>query len=227
MFITIRKKVLILALCALAFAIGLTTYFSVRQTDRANALPTIVIDAGHGGIDGGSVGLKGTVESKLNLSYALKLKEYCQQFGFKVVLTRTGEGGLYSPFAKNKKRDDMKKRKEIIEKSNCDLIVSVHMNSFSDKSARGAQVFYNQENEISKSLASSIQTQFAASLVKAKKTALVGDYYMLNCTEKPAVIVECGFLSNAEEEALLITESYKEKTCYAVVCGIVTYLSIK
>lgn len=117
----------------------------------------------------------------------------------------------------------MLKRKEIIEKSNADLIVSIHMNYFPLESAKGAQVFYNPQSDVSHALADSIQSVFAASLTLARPNSEVGDYYMLNCTNIPAVIVECGFLSNPEEESLLLTEEYRKKVCYNILCGIVKY----
>lgn len=186
---------------------------------------TIVIDAGHGGIDGGCEGnLEGSNERELNLKYAKTLKTYLESYGIDVVMTRNTTDGLYSALASNKKKDDMKKRKEIIEKANADLIVSIHMNAFPQKSVRGAQVYYNPESEISKSLATAIQNSFKKDLPNAKSVPAVGDYYILNCTSTPAVIVECGFLSNFEEEKLLLSEDYKEKVCYSILCGIIKYL---
>ena len=185
----------------------------------------IVIDAGHGGIDGGCEGMQeGSNERELNLKYAKTLKSYFESYGIDVVLTRSTTDGLYSAFASNKKKDDMKKRKEIIEKANADLVVSIHMNAFPQKSVRGAQVYYNPESEISKNLATAMQNSFKKDLPNAKSDPAVGDYYILNCTSTPAVIIECGFLSNVEEEKLLLSESYKEKVCYSILCGIIKYL---
>lgn len=118
----------------------------------------------------------------------------------------------------------MEKRRQIIEKSNADLIISLHMNSFTLKSVRGANVFYNPGNEVSKNLADAIQSSLYASLSYAKKYAGVGDYYMLTCTNVPAVIIECGFLSNLEEERLLLSDEYREKVSYAILCGVIKYL---
>ena len=148
-----------------------------------------------------------------------------EDFGFKVVLTRTNLDGLAPAGSENVKKDDMLKRKEIIERSNADLIISLHMNSFPLESSRGAQVFYNPNSDISKSLATSIQDVFIKNLPKARASADVGDYYMLNCTNVPAVIVECGFISNPEEEKLLLTREYREKVCYSILSGIIKYYS--
>lgn len=186
---------------------------------------TVVVDAGHGGIDGGSVGkTSGISEAVLNLSYANCLREYLQDFGFNVVMTRATDGGLYSPIAKNKKKDDMKKRREIIENSNADFVVSIHMNSY-NATSHGAQVFYGKDDEPSKTLADNIQKYFIKYLEKARQETKVGDYYMLNAIKAPSVLVECGYLSNPNEEALLLKEDYKKEVCYSILLGILQYLN--
>lgn len=186
---------------------------------------TVVIDAGHGGIDGGSVGVKsGICEAVFNLNYANCLKEYLQDFGFNVVMTRTTDSGLYSPFAQNKKKDDMKKRREIIENSKADFVISMHMNSY-NASSHGAQVFYGKDDEPSQTLANNIQKYFIKYLEKPRHETKVGDYYMLNAIKAPSVLVECGYLSNPQEEALLLTDDYKKEVCYSILLGILEYLN--
>lgn len=197
-------------------------YFCAGQTFSPALQYTIVIDAGHGGIDGGAVG-KITNERDINLQYAETLKEMCENLGMKVVMTRTDENGLYSPFASNKKRSDMEKRKEIIENSGADLIVSVHMNAFSSRSSRGAQVFYGLGNEQGKSLASSVQQSLHLNISYAKALPKEGDFYILNCTLLPGVLVEFGFLSNLDEEKLLVSESYRNAMCSSVAYGILSF----
>ena len=127
--------------------------------------------------------------------------------------------------AHDKKKDDMIKRKQIIEKSGAELVISIHMNSFPLKSCRGSQVFYKDGDENSFRLASSIQDCFVSSIESARKNIDKGDYYILNCSEYPSVIAECGFLSNSEDEALLITEEYQNAVAYAIFKGIATYLA--
>lgn len=223
-YLILRKRVLILFL---VFVIVLSSFVflpSVFASSPKGSL-IVIVDAGHGGIDGGCEGtLEGSNERELNLIYANTLKKYLEEYGIKVIMTRTTTDGLYSAFAINRKKDDMEKRRQIIEKSNADVIISLHMNSFPLKSCRGAHVFYNPDNEISKKLADSIQTSMYSSLFYAKKEAGIGDYYMLTCTNVPAVIIECGFLSNVEEEKLLLSNNYREKVCYSILCGIIKYL---
>ena len=221
----IKKKYLIATLFAVLFVISSVGVFFIAKTAKASTyISTIVIDAGHGGIDGGSIGYSGTIEKDINLEYSKTLKSMCSEFGFKVVMTRSNDSGLYSPFAVNKKKDDMKKRKQIIERAKPDIVISIHMNSTKGNTSRGAQVFYNKENEHSIKLANSIQKQFQDKLIKPRKTSQSGDYYIINCTPYPSVIVECGFLSNKEEEKLLLTNDYKNNVCYSILCGIIYYM---
>ncbi|MBP3620094.1 MAG: N-acetylmuramoyl-L-alanine amidase [Clostridia bacterium] len=193
-------------------------------TAKPNLQKTIVIDAGHGGKDGGAVGKQtGITESALNLEYSLYLKELFEQFGFKVVLTRTDMGGLYSPLASNKKKSEMEKRRKIIENANPCLVISVHMNSFSTGEGRGAQVFYGEEDSSGEVLAQKVQTSLNRDIEYAKKTAKIGDYFILNTAKSPAILIECGFLSNPQEELLLQEEKYMHKFCYCVLCGVLSY----
>ena len=158
-----------------------------------------------------------------NLKVTKKLEKLLNTFGFNVVLTRTNADGLYSQLATNKKQDDMKKRKEIIQKSKPNMVVSIHMNSFPNKHERGAQVFYQVGEETSKQLAQTIQNEMIKNLVEAREFCNHSDLYILQCTQNPSVVVEGGFLSNPEEEALLITDEYQEKLAYSVFCGILKF----
>lgn len=224
-YLVFSKRALLLFLSFITILSGFAFLPSVFATTPRGGLLTVVIDAGHGGIDGGCVGtLEGSNERELNLLYANTLKRYLEEYGIRVVMTRTTTDGLYSSFSTNRKKDDMAKRKEIIENAKPDVIISIHMNSFPLKSSRGAHVFYNPDREVSKKLGESIQSVLYSSLAYAQKEAGVGDYYMLTCTNVPAVIVECGFLSNPEEEILLLSPEYREKVCYAILCGIIKYL---
>ncbi|MCI6542459.1 MAG: N-acetylmuramoyl-L-alanine amidase [Firmicutes bacterium] len=225
-FFVLHKKTIILFL-VLVFCISCFAFLPSAFASSPSGIMTIVIDAGHGGIDPGCEGKQqGSNERELNLAYANSLKKYLENYyNVNVVMTRTTTNGLYSSFAKNKKKDDMQKRKDIILNSKADLVISIHMNAYPLTSVRGAQVYYNPECEISKNLATSIQDCLKKDLPHAKNSPGIGDYYILNCTNTPAVIVECGFLSNSEEETLLLSDDYREKVCYSILCGIMKYLS--
>lgn len=199
-----------------------TEFVSVPRRDV-----TVVVDAGHGGVDGGSVGkFTGVIESNLNLIYAKNLREKLTAYGFRVVMTRSDGNGLYDPLAKNLKKSDMKKRKEIIESSNADLVLSVHMNSYPRESSHGSQVFFAKGNESGEKLACSVQQELKSLLNNTNKTAKVGDFFIVNCTSLPACLIECGFLSNREEESLLQTKDYQDKFCYAVTCGVIAFFGV-
>ncbi len=232
MFVVLKPKKIIVALLVVMFSAGVTfglySFVSARSTNPARFDYTIAIDAGHGGIDGGCVGDNTQAkESDLNLVIAKKLKMYLSDFGFKVVLTRTTSDGLYSNSSTNKKRDDMEKRAKIIDKNNCDMVVSIHMNYFPDSSVHGAQTFYTTKNPDSKVLSNAIQTQLNKQLQPDNtKVEQIGDYYMLEVLQLPATIVECGFLSNPTEEILLQDDEYQNKITYAIFAGIVSYFGI-
>lgn len=232
MFFVIKKKWLITGICVFLSVLIIAILFitinakSVNSYGVQNAKYTVVIDAGHGGIDGGSVGKQtNAVESKLNLEYAKNLASQLNIMGINTILTRSDENGLYDENAKSLKKSDMKKRKEIIENAKPNLVVSIHMNSFSSPRARGAGTFYKKDNEQGKALATCIQKQLKTNIEYASSPSKVGDYYILNCTNLPAVLVECGFLSNPEDEALLVTKDYQNKICYSILSGIIAFLN--
>lgn len=188
---------------------------------------TIVIDPGHGGIDPGSIGYKTKVkESELNLKISLKLAEKLRAVGIKVVLTRTDDNSLASSDDKKFKKEDMKLRKELIEKIRPNMVISVHMNSYTNHTLRGAKMFYDKTSDISRQIAESIQKQFSNQLEASNNVASVGDYYMLKCTQSPSVIAECGFLSNARDEQLLLDEKYQDKIVDCIFKGIIDFLNI-
>lgn len=228
-FLTIKKHTLCVLLVGVILICSIVgVCYAVKATTSPKALYTIVIDAGHGGHDGGAVGRTTEVtESYLNLQFALKLKSICEEYGFNVVLTRKDMNGLYSAFATNKKRSEMEKRMEIIEEANPDLVVSIHMNSFSNTSARGAQVFYAETHPEYEEFAQKVQDALNAKIDNAKKTAKSSDFYVINTTSIPSILVECGFLSNPEEEALLVSEEYQKDFCYVLFYGILSYFSAR
>ena len=189
----------------------------------------IVVDAGHGGIDGGVTGrTTGAKESEINLAIAYKLSAVLQEMGFDVVMTRKTDAGLYDTTAKGFKKRDMQKRKEIILAAEPTMVISVHQNYYPSRTQRGAQVFYFASNEQSARLATQIQAQmnkcYESERVK-NRVAAQGDFFILHCAACPSVIVECGFLSNAKDEALLLSKAWQEKTARGIAAGVAAYLS--
>lgn len=230
--ITVFKKGQFIFLCAIfVVVVGISIASAVSSPVNAVDIPSIaysvVIDAGHGGVDPGGVGVTTKVrESDINLAIAKKLKSLLQSAGVTVVLTREDENGLYGIYTKNYKKVDLAKRKEIIVNTNPDAVVSIHMNRFTNRSLRGAQAFYNESSETGKFLASCVQIEFENKLPESTKGIAKGDYYMLKCSPAAAIIAECGFLSNSEDEKLLITNEYQDKVAYALFCGLVRYFSL-
>ena len=190
------------------------------------AIFSIVLDAGHGGVDPGVLGTETKIkESDINLKIVKELEKYFLDAGFRVTLTRKTEGGLYGLPTNGYKRRDMEKRKEIIENASPNIVISVHQNNFlADPSRRGGQVFFREGDASGAALAEEIQNRLNG-LGEKQYSALRGDYYMLNCTHFPSVIVECGFLSNAEDEKLLSDKEYQQKVAYAIFCGALQYFS--
>ena len=186
---------------------------------------TIVIDAGHCGKDMGTQGVVTKVlESDLNLEYTKTLAYYFKEAGFKVLFTRNDENSLSENGLGFHKKKDMENRKEIIKKANPDLFISIHMNEFlADKKQCGAQVFYQENDEIGEKLSGKIQESLNEINIK-KRIALSGDFFILKDNVMPSVIVECGFLSNSQEEQLLQTDNHKQKVCYAIFKGALNYL---
>jgi N-acetylmuramoyl-L-alanine amidase len=207
-------------------------YATTTSTEQTDTIPsrnyTIVIDAGHGGSDPGSIGYKTKVrEADLNLKISKMLQKKLEDAGINVVMTRTNDESLIEGSGKKWKKQDMEKRKELIKDIRPNMVVSIHQNSYTKHSLRGAQVFYDKTSEISKEIANSIQEEFIKNLDHSNKYASPGDYFMLKCTIAPSIIVECGFLSNEEEEKLLLTDEYQEKIVNSIYLGIIKFLQIK
>ena len=227
MFWTIKPKNIIAILCILIISLCIT--FGLYKVTKVDAVSrfnyTIVIDAGHGGRDAGTSGINTNVkESDLNLAISKKVQQYLSDFGFNVVMTRETQDGLYSENVSNFKKDDMAKREKIIKDAGADMLISIHQNSYPSISEKGAQSFFEASNELSKTLSECLQSQLINNLPEARQNPNKGDYYLLKNKTIPCAIVECGFLSNPEEEALLISEEYQHKVAYAIFCGVIKYL---
>lgn len=225
-----RKNFLLVCL-VLVFSLSAVTYLSVMPRTYAckNEDFVVVIDPGHGGVDPGVIGVNsGKKESDLNLYLSKSLYQCFYADGVTAVMTRTADNGLYGSLTQGFKNRDLKRRVEIAKEVNADIFISVHMNKYSDKKRRGAQVFYRAGSSDGKALAKSIQDQLNGLSESTRECSpLAGDYYVLNNSDCPAVIVECGFLSNAEDEKLLLSEEYRQKVAHSIFYGVVNYLNDK
>ena len=181
----------------------------------------ILVDAGHGGVDSGMVGIGGLKEKGINLDIAMKLKTILEKKGLAVVMTREEDKGLYENGTKNMKAQDLQNRIEQIRKYEPVLSVSIHQNSYQDAQIHGAQVFYYSHSEEGKRMAEVMQKALLKADEENTRQAKANDtYYLLKRTEVPTIIVECGFLSNPEEAAKLVSPKYQEKLAEAIAEGI-------
>ncbi len=186
----------------------------------------VVVDAGHGGKDPGKVGVNDALEKDINLQIAGLLKTFLEMDDVRVVMTRETDEGLYDENSSNKKVQDMKRRIAIIEEAKPDLVVSIHQNSYKDSSVKGGQVFYYTTAEKSRQLAQIMQKQLQEMDPGNKREAKGNTgYYLLKKTTVPTVIVECGFLSNPQDAALLSEPAYQEKMAFGIHMGVMKYLN--
>lgn len=221
-----------LILCCLAFLI-LSYITCGRLGKMASALAgesprTVVIDAGHGGEDGGAVGKAGTVEKTVNLAIAKDLQDLLLASGYRVVMTRTTDAAISDDFdtVHERKTSDLHNRLKIVESQENCIFVSIHQNQFPQNQYSGTQIFYSRNAENSKVLAGSIRSRVVGLLQKdnARQTKpATSSIYLLWNVKVPAVLVECGFLSNAEEEQRLNDGTYQKQMAFAICCGVLDY----
>ena len=181
----------------------------------------------HGGDDPGKIGINGSREKEINLAITQKVKNYLEANDIDVVLTRKGDDGLYDEDAENKKVQDMKRRIAIMEETKPLATVSIHQNSYPEEYVKGAQVFYHKDSSEGELLASLLQESLREKLNKENHRQIKANdsYYLLKKTQIPTVIVECGFLSNSNEAALLSEEEYQDKVAWAIHMGIMQYIN--
>ncbi|HIR05720.1 MAG TPA: N-acetylmuramoyl-L-alanine amidase [Candidatus Copromonas faecavium] len=216
----------------LLFLVFLASRYGTEQVLSEHVLagenrPVVVIDAGHGGNDPGKVAVNGGLEKDINLEIAGRLKWYLEQSGIQVVMTRETDEGLYTAADSRKKTADMNRRCELINESGAVLAVSIHQNSYHEESVFGGQVFYYADSQKGRELAEILQERFGYVLGEGNRRQAKANesYYLLLHAECPTVIVECGFLSNWREAALLQEEEYQDRMAYTIHMGILEYLN--
>ena len=189
----------------------------------------IVLDAGHGGVDGGVTGKETKIkESDINLAITYQVKAELEALGFEVVLTRKTESGLYGTATKGFKKRDMQKRRQIIEETDPAMVISLHQNFYPTRNTRGAQVFYSKGNAGGQRLALLMQKELNVLYAKEgarARNAASGQFYMLECSDCPSVLVECGFLSNREDERLLTSEGWQKTLGQTIAASVMSYFS--
>ena len=224
----------------IAVAVMITILFIVKikndSEDVMKYMPvtdkTIVLDAGHGGIDPGAMNKDKTVlEKDINLQITMKIKELIEASGGNVILTRDKDVSLYeegnNKTTRQKYNENLKNRKKIIENSQADMFISIHLNSFEDSKYYGAQTFYPAGKEDGKSLAQMIQTELKRVVDNTNNREIKPreDLYLIKDNQMASVLIECGFLSNENEAKLLVDEEYQEKIAWAIYVGIQKYFN--
>ena len=227
------KKVL-----AVFFALMLTLAFSVginnlhKKAELANASISykkscLVIDAGHGGIDAGTIGIDGTNEKEINLAIAKKLYDFAGVSGLSAKLIRTGDYQVYDE-GDDKSRSDLYNRMDYINSVNKATLISIHQNHFEVEKEWGIQIWYSPNDSLSKELADSILNISKDNLQKNNRRENKksdSSYYLLYKAKVPSVMVECGFMSNNEENKKLQDDNYQNKMAYSIMLGYGNYLS--
>ena len=235
--IVLNKKKIILVSSSIFLAIFIFMLTSSNLGGKNNyvetvSLPvsgkTIVIDAGHGVPDEGAQSSNGTTEAETNLKIALKLQNLLEQSGSSVVLTRSDENAIYDIDTKTlrqKKISDIKNRVKIGNESQADIFVSIHLNKIPQSQYYGWQTFYKEGSEEGKKLAESIQPNLNEAIQRENNRVAktIDNVYIIKHVEIPTTIVECGFLSNPEEEKMLLEDGYQNKLAWGIYNGIIDF----
>lgn len=205
----------------------IATTSDINQNDLV-----LILDAGHGGLDGGCSASDGSVEKSINLNIMLSVRDLSKLFGYNVETTRDTDKSIHDKGItgiKNQKISDMENRLELFNKYNNSICISIHQNTFSDPKFNGAQMFYSDKNETSEQFATIMQQQFVDNLQpdNQREIKLCGkELYLCYYCDNPAVMVECGFLSNPEEAAKLTTIDYQKEVAFTIFTGINKFANV-
>lgn len=216
----------VIVLCFTLFASKSVT--TIAQNMPIDDRVVIVIDPGHGGEDGGAVSCTGALESHINLQISLRLRDLCHLLGLKTRMIRTTDIAVYTQgkTIAEKKASDLRQRVDMVRQTEGAVLVSIHQNTFPESRYSGAQVFY-AKTEGSKFLAESMQNHLVATLKpdSTRKAKPAENIYLLQHINCPAILIECGFLSNPQEEAQLRNLQYQQKICCVIVCALSQYIN--
>ena len=221
--LSMRGCFVLLAVCARITERALAT--AAEAAER----PVIVLDAGHGGLDSGAVGGNGTLEKDVNLSIVRILRDMLELSGFDVVLTRSEDISIYDAGVegiRNQKLSDMDNRLEIVQSYPDSIFLCIHQNNYTDPQYFGGQMFYNNNNPNNRTLAQIMQNKFAELQPgNDREIKLSGDeLFLLKSNQNPSLMIECGFLSNPDEEARLSTWEYQQQVAFTIFGGVMEYI---
>lgn len=225
----------VLCVCCLAVGAFGYTYRAVTAVvpawEPVQQLPTILIDPGHGGFDGGAVGVDGVVEKDVNLAIALKLRDLFTACGFDTVLTRQGDEALGGEegSTRQRKNADLHQRMALTEEYPDGILLSIHQNYYGDPQAFGAQVFYGPQNPESRRLGETMQ-QYLVGQLQPENTRqakeCTQDVYLIHNAQVPCLLVECGFLSNPQDTYRLIQSDYQKRVAFSIFSGVCAFLEL-
>lgn len=227
MFIVVKKNMVVAVLLILIVMFSFATVIKTQSKTASSPInKTVVVDAGHGGMDGGCIGIDGVLEKDINLSVAKKVKDVFEKNGYKVIMTREEDNDLSDKdkkTIKSQKNSDLKNRAKLVNNSDCTLFISIHMNQYTSSEIFGSQVFYNKNDEESEKYAKSVMECLKEIDGKNKRVAkfIPNKNLVFSNIKVPGILVECGFLSNPEECKKLQDETYQKKIADAVYHGIV------
>ncbi len=220
-----------MGLAVLFFILWITSVLAVpTQTKKAGDISdtkytplqgmTIIVDPGHGGEDSGMIGVSSRYEKEVNLEISRKLRNLLEQRGAYVIMTRQTDDWLGAS-----KEEDFQNREKIIAEAKADMFLCIHCNSFDDQKASGPQVFYVAEGSAGKPLATMIQAAMNEALTPVEpRSAQAAAYRLLKTGSQPSCTIECGFMSNPQEEALLQRSEYQQRVAEAIVAGVIKYM---
>lgn len=232
MIIINKKRILFIIMLILISTFTYSINTKKEKIISTSSLPVsnkvVILDAGHGKPDEGASSNLGTTEESINLKITKKVQNLLEQSGSTVILTRSDENGIYDQdenSLRNKKVSDIKNRVKIGNESSADIFVSIHLNKIEQSQYYGWQTFFKTNNEQSKKLAQNIQQSLNESIQKENKreSLKISGKYIIDHVEIPISIVECGFLSNPEEEKLLQQDEYQSRLAWGIYTGIMNY----
>lgn len=227
--IIMKKHIAAVLIILIAFALA---FFGIKKYESRQSFADgnikFVLDAGHGEPDGGTVGVNGTLEKDINMAIVEKLREILEGKGAEVILTRDGDSGLQDEnllTIRKMKISDMNKRREIVKDSGADLFISIHMNSFSDPNIHGLHIFYDKAHPMIEEVAKQIQDNIGEVTGAQTHTVKTADerLFLMKNPPIPAILIECGFLSNPDEEQKLCDEKYQSKIAWAIASSLENY----
>ncbi len=229
MFKRFAPQIALLVIICLIATLGYIKTQIIATNSIMNNTPTVIIDAGHGGFDGGASAHDGTVEKDINLQISQKVCALLKFNGYDVIMTRDSDTGTEddeSEVIAKRKKSDLSNRLQIMKENEDAIYVSVHLNKFTTSAANGAQVFYTKNYSEAYNLANCVQSSIK-SLIQPQNSRVVkqgtDSTFLLKNAAVPAIIVECGFLSNKQELEKLKNEDYQSQMAFAIVCGIMDF----